>query len=82
MKTVAVRQLQQKIKPCLDEAQEDRVVITRRGKPAAVLIGVEGKDWETVILETSLTFWRMVQARREQPTITLEELKARLKPKR
>lgn len=82
MKTIAVRELQKKIKPCLDEAQEDRVVITRRGKPAAVLIGVEGEDWETVILETDPTFWRMIQARRRQPTITVEELKARLKSKR
>lgn len=82
MKTIAVRELQKKIKPCLDEAQEDRVVITRRGKPAAVLIGVEGEDWETVILETDPTFWRMVQARRAQHTITVEELKARLKSKR
>ena len=81
MKTVAVRQLQQRIKPCLDEAQEDRVVITRHGKPAAILIGIEGKDWETVMLKTNPTFCRMVQARRKQPTITLEELKARLKPK-
>ena len=81
MKTVTVRDLQKKIKPCLDEAQVDRVVITRRGKPAAVLIGVEGEDWETVILETDPTFWRMAQARRKQPTIPIEELKARLKPK-
>jgi prevent-host-death family protein len=82
MKTVTAHDLQKKIKACLDEAQEDRVVITRRGKPTGVLIGVEGKDWETVILEADPTFWRMVQARRGQPTITLEELKARLKPKR
>jgi len=25
-----------------DEAQNDRLVITRRGKPAAVIVGVEG----------------------------------------
>ncbi len=82
MKTVTVRELQQRIKLCLDEAQEDRVVITRRGKPAAVLIGVEGEDWETVILETDPTFWRMVQARRKQPTMTVEQLRASLKAKR
>lgn len=34
------------------------------------------------MLETNPTFWRMVQARRGQSTITLEELKAMLKPKR
>lgn len=82
MKTVAVRELQKKIKACLDEAQEDRVVITRRGKPTAVLIGVEGEDWETVILETDPTFWRLIQERRKQPTLSIEALKARLKQKR
>lgn len=82
MKTVTVRDLQKKIKECLDEAQGDRMVITRRGKPAAVLVGVEGQDWETVILETDPTFWKLVQERRKQPTLSLEELKARLKRRR
>ncbi len=82
MKTVTVRDLQKKIKEYIDEAQEDRVIITRRGKPAAVLVGVEGDDWETVILETDPTFWKLVQKRRKQPTVSLEELKARLKRKR
>ncbi len=82
MKTVTVRDLQKTVKACLDEAQGDRVVITRRGKPAAVLIGVEGEDWETVVLETDPTFWQLVQKRRKQPTISLDELEARLKRKR
>ncbi len=82
MKTVTVRDLQKKVKEYIDEAQEDRVIITRRGKPAAVLVGVEGEDWETVILETDPTFWKLVQKRRKQPTVSLEELKARLKRKR
>ncbi len=82
MKTFTVRDLQKKIKECIDEAQEDRVIITRRGKPAAVLVGVEGDDWETVILETDPTFWKLVQKRRKQPTVSLEELKARLRRKR
>lgn len=82
MKTVTVRDLQKKVKEYIDVAQEDRVIITRRGKPAAVLVGVEGDDWETVILETDPTFWKLVQKRRKQPTVSLEELKARLKRKR
>ncbi len=82
MKTVTVRDLQKKVKEYIDEAQEDRVIITRRGKPAAVLVGVEGDDWETVILETDPTFWKLVQKRRKQPTVSLEELKARLKRRR
>jgi len=82
MKTVPVRDLQNKLKRCIDEAQEGRVVITRRGKPAALLVGVEGKDWETVILETDPTFWKLIQQRRKQPTISFKELKARLNRKR
>jgi prevent-host-death family protein len=38
MKAVTVRDLQKKVKECVDHAQEDRVVITRHGKPAAVLV--------------------------------------------
>jgi prevent-host-death family protein len=82
MRTVPVRDLQKKLKRCIDEAQEGRVVITRRGKPAALLVGVEGKDWETVILETDPTFWKLIQRRRKEPTISFKELKARLNRKR
>jgi prevent-host-death family protein len=82
VKTVPVRDLQKKLKQCIDEAQEGRVVITRRGKPAALLLGVEGKDWETVILETDPTFWKLIQERRKEPTIPIKELKARLNRKR
>lgn len=56
MKTVSARDLQKKIKECVDQAQEDRVVITRHGRPAAVLIGVEGRDWEDVAIGTSPAF--------------------------
>lgn len=33
MKTVNARDLQKKIKECVDLSQQERVVITRRGKP-------------------------------------------------
>lgn len=52
MKTVTVRDLQKKVKACVDGAQADRVIITRHGKPAAVLVGVEGDEWEDVLLQT------------------------------
>jgi prevent-host-death family protein len=52
MKTVNARDLQKKIKECVDMSQQDHLVITRRGKPAAVMVGVEGKDWEDVVLQT------------------------------
>lgn len=79
MKTVTVRDLQKQVKGCVDDAQDDRVVITRRGKPAAVLIGVEGEDWEAVLSQTDPRFWKLIRARRKQPTISIGELKTRLR---
>ncbi|MGH7796285.1 MAG: type II toxin-antitoxin system Phd/YefM family antitoxin [Candidatus Binatia bacterium] len=82
MKTVNARDLQKKIKQCVDTSQQDQVVITRRGKPAAVMIGVEGKDWEDVVLQTSSTFWKFIEERRKEPTMSMKELRARLKKRK
>ena len=56
MKSVTARDLQKKVKECVDLSQTVRVVVTRHGKPAAVLVGVEGKGWENIVLETSPPF--------------------------
>ena len=78
MKTISVRELQKHIKEVVDSAQHDRVVVTRHGEPAAVLLGVEGKDWETVVLETSPAFWEFIEARRTEPTLSTDELELRI----
>ncbi len=78
MKTITVRDLQKRIKEAVDSAQSERVVVTRHGQPAAVLLGVEGSDWETVVLETSSEFWKLVEERRAEPTLSTEELEHKL----
>jgi prevent-host-death family protein len=82
MKTINARDLQKKIKDCVDVSQQEQVVITRRGKPAAVMVGVEGKDWEDVVLQTSSTFWKLIEERRKEPTMSLKELRTRLKKRK
>ncbi len=79
MKTISVRDLQKKIRESVDEAQKDRVVVTRNGKPAALLIGVEGQDWETVVLQASAPFWKLIEKRRREKTIPLREMRKRVK---
>ena len=78
MKTITVRDLQKKVRECVDAAQSDRVVITRHGKPAAVLVGVAGTDWETVVLESNARFWRLIEKRRKQPTVTMADMRKRV----
>ena len=75
MKTINVRQLQKRIRGCVKAAQRDRVVVTRHGIPTALIIGVEGTDWDTLALQTNPSFWRMIQRRRSGKTISLEAMK-------
>lgn len=75
MKTVNVRNLQKNIRHCVSESQDDRIVITRNGKPAALIIGVEGADWESLVFQTSKSFWKMIETRRKEKTISVKEMK-------
>lgn len=53
MKTISVRDLQKCIKECVDHSQKACVVVTRHGRPSAILVGVEGKDWEHLVTHTA-----------------------------
>ncbi len=79
MKTISVRDFQKKIRESVNAAQKDRVVLTRNGKPAALLIGVKGQDWESVVLQTSAPFWKIIEKRRKEKTVPLREIRKRMK---
>lgn len=55
---------------CIEDAQQERVLITRQGKPVALIIGIEGLDAEQVELGSSNTFWTLINGRREQQTMS------------
>ena len=59
----------------IDDAQQERVVILRHGKPVALVIGI---DQEQLDLESSGEFWKPVAERRREPTISRAELDRRL----
>jgi len=67
-------QLEKEPTSCLDMAQGDQVVITRNGRPAAVVIGVEGQDWESIQLGLDSSFWELIHKRRAQPTISWDDM--------
>jgi antitoxin (DNA-binding transcriptional repressor) of toxin-antitoxin stability system len=63
---------------CVTEAQRERIVITRGGKPVALMIGVEGLDEEQLALGSSDRFWTLIRERRGEQTISRAELEERL----
>ncbi len=78
MKEITMEQLARETATLVDAAQSERVVIIKNGIPAAVLVGIENKDDEDWQLQLSPEFWRMIEARRQEPTVRLEDIKAEL----
>ncbi len=78
MKTINVRDLQKQVRHCLTVSQKEQVIVTRHGKPVAVVTGVEKYDWEDLLLATSPSFWRMIEERRKEQGIPLAEARRRL----
>jgi prevent-host-death family protein len=66
------------IEECVKEAQHERVVLTRRGKPVALLVGVAGMDLEQIARGHSDEFWQLIRARRGQKTMSRAELEKQL----
>jgi prevent-host-death family protein len=79
MKVVAVREAKQQLSGRIDRAQKERVLITRRGKPAALVIGVQGQDLEEVLLMQNPLFWELIETRRKRPTVSLAEIRKRFR---
>ena len=53
-------------------------MISRRGKPCAVLVGIEDYDAEDLKLASSQDFWQMIQRRRTSGnSLPLAEVEAR-----
>ena len=59
---------------CVNDAQRERVVITRNGKPVALIIGIEGMDEEQLQLGSSDKFWRLITKRRAQKAMSRVQL--------
>jgi len=76
MKTVGLEQATLDV--CIEEAQHDRIVITRAGRPVAMVIGVEGIDEEQLELGSSDRFWTLMRERRGEGTISRAELERRI----
>lgn len=58
------------LQSCITAARYDRVVVTRQGKPVALIVGVEGMDAEQLQLGSSHKFWKLIESRRGQKPIT------------
>ncbi|MBI2345548.1 MAG: type II toxin-antitoxin system Phd/YefM family antitoxin [Deltaproteobacteria bacterium] len=78
MKAIPLRSMKQELSRYVDKAQKDYIVITRYGRPAAVVWGVEGHDFEDIFYMTNRAFWATIRRRRTQPAVPFAKAKRRL----
>ncbi len=69
MKTIGLEKTS--LDSCIDEAQQERVIVTRKGKPVALIIGI---DEEQLDLGRDDSSWKLIEERRNQDTVGREEL--------
>ena len=79
MKTIPMTDLCSEPNAVLDSAQTERIVISRGGKPCAVLVGIEAYDAEDLQWAAPSEFWQMIGQRRAHgKEVPLAEVEARL----
>ena len=64
---------------CISDAQREKIVITRNGKPVALVIGVLGLDTEQLELGSDPAFWELIARRRRQRALTRTDLDQKLR---
>jgi prevent-host-death family protein len=82
MKTIAVTELRENAEAVVGSAQSERILLTRNGRPSAVLMGIEDYDGEDLALARSADFWKMIEGRRRGREIPLAEVKATITSRR
>jgi len=78
MKTVNLKALQASLREVIDSSQEQPVVVTRYGRPVAVISGVDGAELGDVLLARDRAFWEEIERRRKEPRQPLAAFKAEL----
>ncbi len=78
MKQIVLRKAD--LKSCVSQAQQERIVIVRKGRPVALIVGVEGMDLEQLELGSSDKFWKLIERRRKQKGISRGKLEKKLSP--
>jgi antitoxin (DNA-binding transcriptional repressor) of toxin-antitoxin stability system len=69
MKTIKIEQ--SSLQECISQAQEDHLIVTRDGRPVALVIGIDEEQLELV---QDASFWKLIEERRGEKSITRNEL--------
>lgn len=78
MKTGSLREVKEQLSRFVAKSQKETVLITKHGRPMALVMGIEGHDMEDVFYMTNPQFWKMIQSRRGQKPVPWRKAKRQL----
>ena len=64
MRVAPLAEVKTQLSAYIARAQQERLLITRHGRPVALVIGVEGESLEDLLTSGDPELWRMIAARR------------------
>ncbi len=81
MKLIGVGEAQAGLSSLVERSQKERIILTRHGKPVAMLVGIKGRDLEDVLLGQDPAFRDLIEERRrdKRAPVTHETLAAAAK---
>ena len=78
MKTMTVSEARNRFTRTLEAAKDDLVIVTRNGKPVAVIQAIDDDDIEDLLLERSERFWEMIARARKGRAVSLDSVRRNL----
>jgi prevent-host-death family protein len=78
MKLAGVGEAQAGLSSLVEQSQKERIILTRHGKPVAMLLGIKGRDLEDLLLAQDPAFRNLIADRSgdERTTVPHEMLVA------
>lgn len=78
MKVVSLRDAKAGFSEFVEKAQSERILVTRHGKPAVLLIGASEYDMEELLTMANPRFWELIDASRTSTrTFSQDDVKKR-----
>jgi prevent-host-death family protein len=78
MKYVSSSEARSNLAGVIEMAQHDHVVVTRQGRPAVVIMGVEDLDPEQIALGLDDDLWAEIEQARAGEYVSSEQMKREL----
>lgn len=82
IKTVALRNMKEGLSNYIAISQKNYVLITKHGRPSAIMRGVEGYDLEDIFYMTNREFWLTMRERRSQKPVPWSKAKSKIAVKK